>query len=191
MTTVRVQFPPLGVCRVLMKTFLFITRQGRYSYLLVSESARYNYYLTLHKGQIELEKHGKESEFVKTLLPHSKCNLKHAAEIYLKSTLSKTDEAMEILDRIQFSTDDQTDFMLVKPVEREKKERLSKKERTQLKANQVTLEKLCRMNDWNPQSIRSMLRRAKVERPDGKWVWPKSKVPDIVAVIKGLLKKRG
>lgn len=192
MTIVRVKFSPLGTCRIDMQTFVYITKTGGYSYLLVCKSPTYNYFLTLHRGQVEVEKHGVHSEFMNTLKAYSRCDLKHAAEIYLKSTLPKTDEALEILDRIQFSPLDRSTFFDKVPVERERKKkvRLTKKEKITVKANTISLEKICEDLGISPSAVRARFRRAKTQKPGSKWAWPKSQVPEIMKMIKGLMKMK-
>lgn len=187
MITVRVKFPPKGVCRIKMATMVYLTRQGNYSYLLVSSTERFNYFLTLHKGQVEIERHGTKSEFMLGLRPHSKCGIKHAAKIYMTSTLPKTDQAMEVLDAIMLSSLDRVNFFSYQPVEREKRERLTKKERTRLKANTIKLEKICDDLGVEPSVVRSRFRRKGIERPGGKWAWPKSQVSEIIKQIKLLM----
>lgn len=170
-----------------MKTLVYLTKFGNYSYLLVSSTKMFNYFLTLHRGQVEVERHGVNSEFMKGLKAHSKCDIKHAANIYLASTLSKTDQAIEVLDAIMLSSPGRTNFFSYQPVERERRERLTKKERTKLKANTVKLEKVCEDLGVEPSAVRSRFRRKGIECPGGRWAWPKSQIPDVIKQIKEIM----
>ncbi len=184
-----VDFPAKGVCRVHLQTFVFVSVVGRYSYLRVGETDRSYYYLTLHNGIIDMEHHGKQSDFVtRGLKAHSKCDLRHAARIYMDSTLAKTDKAIEILDAILLSNQDRINFLPDQPKEREKRERLTKIEKSKLKANTISLEQLCEKLDVEPSRVRAAFRRHNFEKPGARWQWPKSQLTELLAKVKNLLK---
>lgn len=183
MTTVRVSWPADGLIRIRMQTLVYVTRQGRYSYLMVGKTSRFYYFLTLHDGEVRVERHGITSEFMAGLLPHSKCSIKHASQIYLRSTLPKTDQATEVLDAIQFSSPERTNFFSYQPEEREKRERPTRQERSIQKANMVTLEKICESAGMTTSVARGRLRNAGIEKPGARWSWPKNKASEIIAIL--------
>ncbi len=172
-----------------MQTLVFLTRHMRYSYLYVGETDRYKYFLTLQSGTIDLERHGQDSEFVKKeIVPYSRCSLKHAAKIYSTSTLGRTDKAAAVISAILKSKDSETRFIAPQVGKSGERERLSKQERSQLRANTLSLKQLAAQVGITSQHLRSLLRRSNLEKPGGRWAWPKSQSPALIKQIKNLMK---
>lgn len=188
MTTVRINMPGKGLLRIRMRSLIYVTKQGRYSYALVGENQTHRYYLTLSKGSIELEKHGKHSEFVRGLIPYWKCDLKHFVEVYWSSTLVKSDEAIQVMDEIRLCQDpSQVNFLTLLPAEKVK---VTKAERVKRKANQVSLESICEKLKVPPSRVRAAFRRVDFQKPGARWEWGKSQAVEVTKKIKELLKLR-
>lgn len=187
MTIIRINMPPANVCRIRMKTLVYMSKQGRHSYILVGENQTHRYYLSLATGSIELEKHAKGSEFVKRqLVPYWKCDLRHVADIYWNSTLIKSDPAIQVLDEIRLSGPDRLNFLELVPAEKVKP---TKAERVKRKANQVSLEKICQELGVSTSRVRAAFRRVDFQKPGARWAWGKSQAALVKAKIKELLKK--
>ena len=188
MSNISVDFPPLDACRLEMRTFVFLTYHLRNSYLYVGETDRYKYFLTLQSGAVDLERHGKDSDFVKNdIYPYGRCGLKHAARIYRSSHLEKTKKAQDMLDLIISSPDTQINFIHSQVGEKAEKERISKQERAQIKANTISLKQLASQVGITSQHLRSILRKNDFEKPGGRWSWPKSQFPLLVKQVKKLI----
>lgn len=172
-----------------------VFRDRTYSYLLVRSGEKYNHYLRLHEGLIEVVRFHKEAELVQNLVPYNKYSLRHAAEVYSVSHLPKTDQALQVLDVILKSTDDdQMNFLLDIPPEKadrkprkSKLEKSTKEERQKEKANTVTLEKLAVQLSTTPSRIRAAFRRHNTPKPGARWEWKKSEQDQILKMIKAIL----
>lgn len=185
---VRMTFLGARTVRIMIMSSVF--RDKTYTYLLVRRGEKYNHYLRLHTGVVEVIRLGKSSEQVQRLVPYPKFPLKHAANVYLKSYLPKTDEAYRVIEAILSSDDDdQMNFLLDEDAgfTKEKLEKPTKVERSIEKANMVTLEKICQDLDLKPARVRAAFRRHQVKKPGTGWHWDKSEYSKIVKQIKEIL----
>lgn len=163
---------------------IFLNR-NRNTYLLVAEGEKYSHFVTMETGMIETKRVPKASQFVKELIPYNKCSLKHAAHVYMTSTLEKSSLAKSILQSILRNQDNSKVDFLPGNV-KEKAEVPTRQERTQEKANEITLEKICEDLKLNSKHIRAWFREHNVPKPSNRWTWPKSKRDEIVKLIRKL-----
>ena len=165
------------------KSVVFLNRT--HSYLLVGEGQRYQHYLTMERGFIEVKRVPKSSQFVKELVPYNKYSLKHGAKIYWDSFLEKTPIAVRTIRNI-LSSKDMNRMNFLPETEKEKAEIPTRQERTQEKANEITLEKICEELKLNSKHVRAWFRENNVQKPGNRWTWPKSQRDSIVKLIKKL-----
>ena len=172
-----------GTIIVNFKSVVFLNQT--HSYLLVGEGQRYQHYLTMERGFIEVKRVPKSSQFVKELVPYNKYSLKHGAKIYWDSFLEKTPMAVRTIRNILNSKDmSRTNFL--PETEKEKAEIPTRQERTQEKANEITLEKICEDLKLNSKHVRAWFRENNVQKPGNRWTWPKTQRDEIVKLIKKL-----
>lgn len=163
---------------------VFLNR-NRYTYLLVGEGERYKHFVTMETGSIELRRAGKESQLVKDLIPYNKYSLRHAADVYLKTTLEKSSKAKRVLQNVIRNKDDsRTDFLLVS--EKGRAEKPTRLERLQDKANEITLEQVCKELKLDPKYVRALFRNNNVQKPGNRWTWQKTQKDQIVKLIRKL-----
>lgn len=165
------------------KSVVFLNQT--HSYLLVGEGIKYQHYLTMERGFIEVRRVQKTSQFVKELKPYNKYSLKHAAKIYWDSFLEKTPIAVRTIRNI-LSSKDMNRLNFLPETEKEKAEIPTRQERTQEKANEITLEKICEDLKLNSKQVRGWFRQCDVPKPGKRWTWPKSKRDEISKLIKKL-----
>lgn len=173
------------------KSFVFLHRpQKMYAakmntYLKVAENEKYVHFVTMANGQIELIRTPKHSQLVQDLVPYNKYSLKHAAQIYMGTTLEKTSKARRALMNILKSTDmTKTDFLPV--MEREKLNKPTRQERLTEKANEVTLEQICKATGRDSKVVRALFREHDIKKPGNRWTWPKGQRDKIEKLIKSL-----
>lgn len=183
---IRMAFMGPRQARIIFTSSLY--RLKTYSYILVRVGEKYNHYLRLHNGIIEVVRLGSESETVRDMKPYNKVDIKHAARVYRDSYLPKTDEAKQILKEILANKDDdRRNFIFDEgPDKKSKLEKPTKAERAQVKANMVTLEKICEDLDLVPSRVRSAFRRHDIKKPGHGWTWPKSEYSQVVKMVKQL-----
>ena len=179
---VRVSFVGPRTARVLFMFSVFLDRT--YSYLLVRSGDSYNHYIRLCEGTIELVRFHKESELVLRLKPYTRHSLAHAALVYLKSTLPKSEEATAVLEAVVANRDDDRINFLV---EQEKLEKMSKRERVTQKSNQISLEQICEELKITPSRARGIFRRNRVEKPGARWEWDKGQRDQVVKELQKFL----
>ena len=187
---IRVTFLGPRQARAIFMSNVFLDKT--YTYLLVRTGERYNHYVTLNTGTMEVVRLGKDSEIVQRLRPYPKYSLKHAAEIYLRSTLIKTDEAVEVLDAILNNEDDeQINFLLEKKNHRDSKrgglEKPTKQERNIIRANMVSLDQICNELKIAPARARALLRKHDVKKPGASWSWEKSQYSQVLNMFRKML----
>lgn len=139
----------------------------------------------MERGFIEVKRVPNNSQFFKELIPYNKYSLKHGARVYFNSFLEKTPVAIKALKAILRNKDDSRLNFLPDSV-REKAEIPTKQERTQEKANEITLEKICEDLKLNSKHVRAWFRQANVQKPGNRWTWPKSQREQIVKLIRSL-----
>lgn len=166
------------------KSVMFLNRT-RSSYLLVNEGTKYSHFLTMERGFIEVKRVPNNSQFLKELMPYNKYSLKHGARVYFDSFLEKTPVALKALKAILRNKDNDRMNFLPDSV-REKAEIPTKQERTQEKANEITLEKICEDLKLNSKHVRAWFRQNNVQKPGNRWTWPKSQREQIVKLIRSL-----
>ena len=179
---------------VKFSSFVFLHRPQRMyaakmnTYLKVGENDKYVHFVTMESGQIELIRTPKHSQLINELVPYNKYSLKHAAQIYMGTTLEKTSKARRALQNILRSTDDsRTDFLPV--MERDKLNKPTRQERLQEKANEVTLEQICKASGRDSKVVRALFREHDIKKPGNRWTWPKGQRDKIEKLIKSLESK--
>lgn len=173
--------------RIQFVTFVYL--QGTYTHILINRGKLYNHYLRLYQGTVEIVRFHQESEEVLGMRPYNKYPLKHAARVYLETTLPKTDEAMDVLMRILASDTegDDLNFLPTTPAEVLKREKPTKTERMTNKANSVTLEQIAQDLNITPQHLRGILRNHDYKKPGARWQWPKTERERLMAQFKKFL----
>jgi hypothetical protein len=155
------------------------------TYLLVGEGPRYKHFLSMESGIIDVIRVPKMGKLVEELKPYNKYSLKHAAEVYAGTTLQKSSLARRILRNIMNNRDDsRVNFLPVE--EHAKAEKPTKQERIADKANEITLEQICKEMKLDPKFIRGLFRENDVKKPSNRWTWPKGEREKIVKLIKSL-----
>ena len=181
MTSVIIKFQSRVFLRRPQKTFA----HKNSTYLLVGEGERYNHYLTMESGVIDVVRSGKSSALTSELVPYNKYSLKHAAEVYANTTLEKSAKARKILRAIMANKDDsRTNFLPLS--EHGKAEKPTRVERMQDRANEVTLEQICKEMSLDPKRVRAFFRDNDIKKPGNRWTWPKLDKDKIVKLIKSL-----
>ena len=179
----RVTFLGPRQCRVQFRSFVYLL--DTYSHILVRSGSQYNHYLRLYNSIVEVVRFHKESDEVGKMRPYNKFPLKHAAQVYLETSLPKTDEAGAILQEILSSKeDDRTNFFPESHQPVEKREKPTKAERVINKANSVTLDQVAEGLDMTPQKLRHLLRDNEYPKPGSRWQWPKSQYEKLISEFK-------
>lgn len=172
-----------GSVVVNFKSVVFLNRT--HSYLLVGEGQKYQHYLTMERGFIEVKRVPKTSQFVKELKPYNKYSLKHGAKIYWDSFLEKTPIAVRTIRNI-LSNKDMNRMNFLPVTEQDKAEIPTRQERTQEKANEITLEKICEGLKLDSKRVRGWFRDNDIQKPGKRWTWPKNQRDQITKLIKDL-----
>jgi hypothetical protein len=164
---------------------LVFLNHRRNTFLLVGTGEKYHHFVTMENGLIETKRLNKTSQAVKDLIPYNKYPLKHAAQIYLNTTLEKTSKAKRIL-RIIMANKDDSRMNFLPTSEHEKAEKPTRVERIQEKANEITLEQICKSINMDSKRARSLFRDNNIQKPGQRWTWAKSERDRIVKLIKSL-----
>lgn len=157
----------------------------RNTFLLVGSGEKYHHFVTMENGLIETKRLNKTSQELKDFIPYNKYSLKHAAEIYLNTTLEKTSKAKRIL-RIIMANKDELRMNFLPTSEHEKAEKPTRVERIQEKANEITLEQICKSMSLDSKYVRSLFRNNDVKKPGQRWTWPKTERDGVVKLIRSL-----
>lgn len=169
---------------VKFQSLVFLNHR-RNTFLLVGSGEKYHHFVTMQDGFIDTVRLGKHSQTVKDLLPYNKYSLKHAAEIYLNTTLEKTSKAKRIL-RIIMANKDDSRMNFLPTAEKDKAEKPTRVERLVEKANEITLEQICKSINMDSKRARSLFRENNIKKPGQRWTWAKSEKDGIIKLIKSL-----
>jgi hypothetical protein len=157
----------------------------RNTFLLVGEGDKYHHFLTMEDGVIDVKRMGKNSQTLKEMIPYNKYSLKHAADIYASTTLEKTAKARKILRAILANKDDsRTNFLPVS--DQHNAEKPTRIERAQERANEITLEQICKDMSLDPKKVRAYFRDNDIKKPGQRWTWARTDKDKIVKLIKSL-----
>ena len=157
--------------RVSFLEYLYVDRQN-HTFLLVCHTDRYFYFLTMFNGLIELIREGRDSIRSSELVPISG-SLRHAAEVYHRSHLVRTEEAEEVMLNILANKD-----ILMIP-----NEAPSREERAFEKANTVYLKDICQEVEISQGKAKSLLIQNGLGPENGFWRWHKSKLDSILQCL--------
>lgn len=168
---------------------------ARETYLLVRVNEDTCDYLNMSKGIVQmvtLSKEGAEHDELK-LAPKSNQDLMKNATSLKKSVLPKSPLALAILNQILENTEkDRTDYVTKAEEIMEKQgtteKKVVKKVKKPSNRNQdgfFALADLARELKLDPRDIRAKFRKAKMEKPEGGWVFPNAEKAKILAIIKG------
>lgn len=164
---------------------LVFLNHRRNTFLLVGSGEKYHHFVTMENGLIDTKRLNKTSQEIKDFIPYNKFSLKHAAEIYLSTTLEKTEKAKRILRIIMANKDDsKTNFLPI--TEKDKAEKPTRVERLVEKANEVTLEQICKSMNLDSKRARSLFRENDIQKPGQRWTWAKTEKDRIVKLLKSL-----
>jgi hypothetical protein len=156
------------------------------TYLKVAGTEKYNYFVTMESGRIEVVRTKKSSQLMNELKPYNKYSLKHAAHIYLTSTLEKSEKAERMLKAILRNKDlTRTNFL--EGPDKDRIEKPTKTERLTEKANEVTLEQICQDIRLDPKKVRALFREHNVPKPGNRWTWEKSNRDNVIKQIKSMM----
>ncbi len=173
---------------------------NRETYLLVREGESLNNYLNMAKGVIDVLTLDKESANELTPAPKANQDLVKNANTLKSSVLPKTPLATLVLAQIIANEDKNCiDFVTAaealiqtgdkktsrKVVDGKNKTKKEKKQSPRNAEGTFTLADLARELKLDPRDVRAQFRKAEMVKPEGGWVFPKSKRDEIKALIKG------
>ena len=138
--------------------------RNNHTYTLFKRHNGKAHFLTIWQGQVQVERHGEESQLVQALQPVD-ADLEHAAEVYRRSMMSKTPDAARIL----------LEILGEEPPKYRTRRAPKKRVRVDVQATgeegMTTVYDIAKALDVDPAKARRILRKSTLLPTDGRWQW--------------------